>query len=108
MNSDRLKKLENYYKQDPNDPFIIYGLALEYEKRDLDKAVEFFDILLTKHPDYLPTYYKAAHLYWEEDQPEQARSIFERGIDLAKKQENVKILNELKAAFHNFQMENDY
>lgn len=108
MNSDRLKKLEDYYKQDPNDPFIIYGLALEYEKTDLDKAIEFYESLLNNYPDYLPTYYQAAHLFWGEDELEQARIIFQNGIDIATKQGNIKILNELKSAFHNFKMENDY
>ena len=106
MNSQRLQKLLNYYEQDPNDPFIIYGIALEYEKVNLQKAVEFYDLLLSAHKDYLPTYYQAAHLFWEEQEIEKAEEIFIKGIALAEEQQNQKILHELKNAYQNFQMEN--
>lgn len=107
MNSNRLQKLQDYYKSDPNDPFIIYALALEYEKVDLAKAIELYETLLEKFPEYLPTYYQVAHIYWDQEN-EKARDVFLKGIEVAEKQNETKTLNELKSAFTNFQMENDY
>lgn len=57
MNSERIKLLEQYVEDDPNDPFNLYALALEYQKQNPAKAGKLFELLLAKHPDYLPTYY---------------------------------------------------
>ena len=108
MNSPRLQKLMDFLKEEPNNPFLIYGVALELEKTDLSKAIEFYQQLLRDHPDYLPTYFQAAHLFWEEEETDMANDIFIRGIKLAEAQGNDKILKELKAAYYNFAMENGY
>ena len=108
MNSPRLQKLMDFLKEEPNNPFLIYGVALELEKTDLSKAIEFYQQLLRDHPDYLPTYFQAAHLFWEEEETDMANDIFIRGIKLAEAQGNDKILKELKAAYHNFSMEYGY
>lgn len=106
MNSQRLQKLHEFLKQEPDNPFLIYGLAIEYEKSDMLKAIELYELLLKDHPDYLPTYYQVAHIYWEQEENTKARNAFEQGIALAEKQNNSKAIQELKAAYFNFQMEN--
>jgi hypothetical protein len=58
MLTDRIMLLEEYLKEDPDDAFILYALALEYIKASShDKAGEYFVKLREKHPDYLPMYY---------------------------------------------------
>lgn len=108
MNSQRLQKLEKFYKEEPDNTFIIYALAMEYEKIDLSQALQYYEQLLDNHPEYLPTYYQVAHIYWEDEDIEKANEVFLKGIALAEKQKNEKTLHELKAAYHNFKMENDY
>lgn len=105
MNKARLEKLLDYYKNDPSDPFIIYGIANEYLDIDPKSALHYFELLLTIHKDYLPTYYMAAHLYAELDQSENAQSTFEKGINLAQIQNDTKALAELKNAYQNFLFE---
>ena len=105
MKSDRLRKLQEFYNEEPNNPFLIYGLAMEYEKIDLNKAIEYYLILLEDHPDYLPTYYQLGHIFWEQDELEKAEEIFKKGISLAQEQKNQKTLHELKSAHVNLQME---
>lgn len=107
MSNNRIEKLKEFYQQNPNDPFVIYGLALEYVKTDPDKAAEHFDILLQHHPDYLPTYYHAAALYAEMDQRTKAEYIYIKGIDLAELTNDQHTLRELKNAYTNFQYD-DY
>jgi Tfp pilus assembly protein PilF len=107
MNSQRLQKLEKFHKDEPDNEFIIYALAMEYEKINLSLALKYYEKLLKDHPGYLPAYYQVAHIYWEDEEIEKANDIFQKGIALAEEQDNQKTLHELKAAYHNFKIEND-
>jgi len=100
MTETRLQQLLRFYKEDPNDPFSLYGLALEYQKSDVKESERFFDLLLTIFPDYLPTYYHAAKLKASLGQSENALNIYKRGIDLSKKLNEQKTLQELQSAYN--------
>src|SRR6185369_7176875 len=97
MNSDRIKMLEQFVAEDPTDPFNHYALALEFAKSDKQKASEIFDKLILTNPDYVPAYYQAALLYLELNLNNEATIIIENGIVQAKKQNNLKAANELRA-----------
>lgn len=99
MSQSRLEILLGYYRTEPHDPFNLYALALEYSKHDLEKARQFFDLLLTDHPDYLPTYYHAARFYSELGDRDKAIIVYEKGIDLATKLKEQKTLRELRSAY---------
>jgi len=105
MNTNRIKLLESYIKDEPNDPFNTYALAMEYYDDAPEKAASLLIDLEKKHPSYLPTYYKAANLFWELEDFDHAKDFFEKGIELAQVQQNEKALGELKAAYLNFQFE---
>jgi tetratricopeptide (TPR) repeat protein len=98
MNSERIKTLEQWMKEDPSDPFNKYGLAIELSQLQPQKALTLFNELLTQHPDYLPTYYIAASFFSIQGDQGQAIKILEDGIELAKKQNNDKTLRELMSA----------
>jgi len=36
--NDRLEALEGYLKETPDDPFLLYGIAIEYLNTDLEKG----------------------------------------------------------------------
>jgi tetratricopeptide (TPR) repeat protein len=99
MATDRIRQLEQFYKEDPLDPFNLYALALEYLKSKPAKSQSFFERLLENHPDYLPAYYHAAKLYQELGEKEKAARIFKNGISLAEKLKDMKTLRELKSAY---------
>ena len=105
MDNARINKLKEFLESNPRDPFIHYGLALEFQKSDADAAREKFLELLQEYPDYLPTYYHAAHFFWEEENREKADEIFIAGIDLARSQNDANTLRELTNAYQNFQFE---
>lgn len=107
MNEARLAQLLAFLKDDPNDPFTTYAIATEYLKSDPDKARHYFEILLNNHPDYVATYYHAAHLYWDLDMHEEAVQTFEQGIATAQKQQEVLALRELRSAYEQYQFEVD-
>ena len=102
---NRLQILQDFYEQDPTDPFNIYGLALEYQKHDSLKSIDLFNVLMTNFKEYLATYYIAAKLHEEMGLEEKALVIYKNGILIAQSQKNTKTENELKNALINLEME---
>jgi len=102
MKNSLLENLIAFYEEDPDDPFNIYALALEYQKSDLGKAEVFFDILLDRHPDYLATYYNAGAFFAGLEKNEKAEIIYQKGIDLALNMKNTKTHQELLRAYRFF------
>ncbi len=99
--------LIKYMDDNPDDPFNIYALALEYLDLDVKISKSYFDKLLTNHPDYLPTYYHAANLYLELNNLEEAKKLYNKGIILAEKQGDINTLNELKNALNTLMLEDE-
>jgi tetratricopeptide (TPR) repeat protein len=102
MKNALLESLLSFYEEEPQDPFNIYALALEYQKSDLRQATLFFDKLLTEHPGYLPTYYHAAEFFTQLEIFEKAEEIYQKGIDLALLQKNTKTHQELVRSYRSF------
>lgn len=107
MNRERINQLEHFLKEDPNDTFSRYALALEYRQTDAACAEAHFNELLQHHPEYLPTYYHAASFFAELGRTEIAAAIYQKGIELARRQQNQHALRELSTAWQNFQFENE-
>jgi tetratricopeptide (TPR) repeat protein len=97
-----LDSLLRFYQDDPDDPFNVYALAIEYQKTDLKQSGRYFDMLLDKHPDYLPTYYHAAGLFAQLADLDKASQIYKRGIELASHLKNAKAQRELQGAYQQF------
>lgn len=105
MNSERLDQLLDFQKDDPNDPFIIYAIATEYIATNAKKALEYYELLLAQHADYLATYYHVAKLYADLEESEKAEAAFKKGIALAKSQNESLALRELQNAYMEFLFE---
>jgi len=105
MNSSRLERLKAFLKDEPNDPFTLYAIATEYRDNNPQKAMELFEDLLSKHENYLATYYHLADLYVDFDDRDKAEDLYVRGIALAKKQDNYLALRELQNAYNEFLFE---
>lgn len=97
-NPSRLEQLLEYYREDPNDPFNIYALAMEYMNSDLEKSLYYLEGLLKWHPNYLPAYYQAGQVYTELEKYEQALEAYSLGQKLADTLGNRKTLEELQRA----------
>jgi tetratricopeptide (TPR) repeat protein len=105
--NDRLEALQAFLKETPDDPFLLYGVAIEYLQIEEDKGVSLLEELLQSHPQYLPTYYKTAEVFVEREQYERAKEVYEAGIKLATQIGDNKILSELKSAYQNLLFELD-
>lgn len=106
MNEERVDQLKKFLSESPDDPFVKYALALEYIESNPDKSLLLFRDLLLNHSDYLPTYYHAADLLVELAEYDEAKEVFEKGIELSKKKKDQKTLAELQNAYQNFLFEN--
>lgn len=106
-NLERIKLLEQFSEEEPENPFNWYALALEYQDSDPEKTSKLFNKLLSYHNSYLPTYFPAAHFFADRDELKKAEKVFREGIKLARSQENEKAYRELQNAFQNFCFENE-
>lgn len=101
MTSTRLSKLLAFLEDTPNDPFIIYALATEYNAiNDKEKAYSFYLELTEKHPDYVGTYYHLGKLYEKDGQNEQAIKIYTKGMEVARNKRDMHAFSELQGAFN--------
>jgi tetratricopeptide (TPR) repeat protein len=96
--SERIQTLKKFLEDDPSDSFTLYALALEYVKIDPQKAMDTFHLLVADHREYLPTYYQLGKLYESLGQQENAAMTYEKGILIARKQNDLKTLHELASA----------
>ena len=99
----RVHQLLKFLEEEPNDPFNIYALALEYQKIDADKALTFFQLLVSEHADYVATYYHLGKLQEELGQKDEAIRTFETGIEKARSFHDNKALRELQSALGEIQ-----
>lgn len=107
MNVERLKKLEKFLESDPEDPFLLYAIAIEWISEDPEKTWSYFERLMTDHPDYIGTYFHAAKLQVSFGNRTDAEEIFKKGIEVAQNNNDVHSLRELKSAYNEFLYENN-
>ncbi len=103
----RIEMLKSFAEEEPENPFNFYALALEFIEYDRNSAELYFNKLLEEFPDYLPTYFHAAAFFADKGEILFSKSIYEKGILLAKSQKDEKALKEMKNSFQNFLFEND-
>ncbi|GAB3275330.1 hypothetical protein GCM10027347_48650 [Larkinella harenae] len=107
MNENRIELLRQYIEEQPDDPFNVYALAMEYRDEKPEQALQYLEKLLEQHPAYLPSYYHAAAIYAELERGEKAEEVYQRGIELARLQNNEKAVQELSRAYQAFQDDDD-
>jgi tetratricopeptide (TPR) repeat protein len=95
----RLQQIQEMLINEPCDSFLNYALAIEYAKlNDVKKAIEIIEALLKHDENYLGAYYQLGHYYEQLEQPDTAIKIYNKGIAIAKLQNNKKTLGELNEA----------
>ncbi len=82
----RKEKIEAQLADDPDDPFLRYGLAMEHVSAGSDAdAVRCFRGLLEKAPDYVPAYVQAGLALIRQGRDDEARAMLGTGIEVAQK-----------------------
>ena len=104
--TNRLEQLLELHREEPHDAFTRYAIALEYNARkDYTQAIDWFELLRTDEPEYVPTYYMLAGVYRALDQTAQAQAIYNAGLQAAKKAGDTHAFAELSAALEELEEE---
>jgi tetratricopeptide (TPR) repeat protein len=101
MQSTRLAKLLEFLESDPNDPFILYALATEYNSLDdVEQAFAYYLKLVAEHPEYVGTYYHLGKLYEKNDNSEAAIDVYQKGMIAARTKRDMHAFSELQGAYN--------
>lgn len=100
----RLQKLLKLLEKNPSDSFTRYAIALEHRSAgSLQKAVDLLGRLMQDDPDYLAAYYQLGKLYQELNDPETAKTVFEKGLEGARAAGDQHTADELLEAIEELQ-----
>ena len=103
---NRIEILNGFLRQDPNDSFSRYALAMEYVKAGQpDDARREFETVLAKDPDYVATYYQLAGFYRTLGLKQEAEKTYRAGIAVASKAGDAHTQSELEGALESLLME---
>lgn len=94
----RVEMLTQFLKENPNDSFARYGLAMEHSKAgDAERALQEFSKLLEVNPDYTAGYFMAAQTLAKTGKVEEARKMLTDGIASAARTGNAHAKSEMQA-----------
>ena len=98
MNEQRFEALKIMLNDNPNDPFALYGLALEYKSDgDLDSAKPLLEKSIQVDPTQIYAYYQLAEVLIGLDEIDSAIDILQQGIEVAEDARDSKAIHELEA-----------
>ena len=102
MSLSRLEALKKFLKDDPNDTFTHYAIALEYvSMRRFPDAIIEFEEVVRLDPSYIPGYHQLGLLFGEIDRVEDARKTLEKGIQVAAKSDDLHARDVMQEALDN-------
>ena len=97
---DRIEKLKDFLRTEPDDPFIKHALALEYLKLgDTVTARRMLEEVLTKDPGAVGSYYQLGKVLEGMGEMRLARDWYEKGMAAAKAAGERRAYNELQSAY---------
>lgn len=93
----RIEELESMLDQQPEDPFLIYALAREYEKNQVTmQALLMYEHLITEHPKYIATYYHYAKLLYQAGNRKEAKRMLLKGIEYGEEVKDLHAVSEMR------------
>ena len=108
MENNRIKQIKTFLLDTPDDPFLNYALAIEYlSLNEVENSKRIFELLIDKSPEYSATYYHYGKLLIAENKKEEAKLIFERGIEIANKNKELHAVAELRTILNELLYDED-
>lgn len=97
MTNNRLQTLLDLNHQNPDDSFINYALAKEYESlENFEMAEKKFKEIMTKDPDYVGMYYHFGKMLWNLMRDDESVEVLDQGIEVAERIGDKHALGELR------------
>ncbi|MDZ7878747.1 MAG: tetratricopeptide repeat protein [Saprospiraceae bacterium] len=95
----RLDKLFSFLEGQPDDAFLLFAIAKEYESAGDDtNALDYYQKLQQTTPQYVGLYYHLGKLFERKGESHNALSTYKSGIEVAQKERDFHALSELKGA----------
>ena len=97
--SERLRQLQQMLQRQPDDPFLLYGMAMEHKKAgDASQALEYLGRVTQKDPNYCYAYYQRGLVHESQGNTEAARRAYREGLDAADRAGDAHARGEIEAA----------
>jgi thioredoxin-like negative regulator of GroEL len=91
--------IEDLLREDPDDSFTRYALALELEKEErVEEAILEFQEVATRDPGYVPVYYQLGRVLARAGRIDEAREVYARGVQAARSANDDKTRAEIQEA----------
>jgi|LNFM01.1.fsa_nt_gb hypothetical protein len=98
-NAKRLAALEKMVAAGAKDPFVHYGLALEYRSADRkEDALAVFSTMREQFASYVPQYLMAGQMLIDLGRKDEAKQVLQAGIDAARAARDSHATGELESA----------
>jgi len=93
----RKERILSLLESDPEDDFLLFALAKEFENENLlEESINTFQKLLQIHPNYIGAYYHLAKALDETQKKAEALLIIKEGMERAKSLKDLHSLAELQ------------
>ena len=97
--SDKLPKLQAMLEKQPNDPFLLYAIAMEFKNaNEPAKAIALLEKCLAADPNYCYAYFQRGQIYEITGDLESAKRSYTDGIAAAKRAGDAHAESELQGA----------
>jgi len=94
-----MRQLLKMLEREPEDAFLLYGLALEHKKAgNLSDAIPLLDRVITLDPGYCYAFHQKGLIYESLDERENARKAYRDGIAAARKKGDDHAAREIEGA----------
>ena len=94
-----MRQLQQMLQRQPDDPFLLYGLAMEHKKAgDAAQALEYLGRVTQKDPNYCYAYYQRGLVHESQGDTEAARRSYRDGLEAADRSGDAHARSELEAA----------
>jgi tetratricopeptide (TPR) repeat protein len=95
----RMQQLHRLLEKTPSDPFLLYGIALEYKKSaDFPHALEYLDKTIAADAGYCYAYFQRGQVYESMGNIDSAKKTYLDGIEAAGRKGDAHARSELEGA----------
>ena len=99
MSNTRLQKLLEFIKEEPEDVFLKYALAMEYlGLKDFENAKNYFEDVIKVDKNHVAAYYQLGKIFESLNDETSAISIYEKGMEAAKLKNDTRSIREIRTA----------
>lgn len=102
--TNRLQYLNQLLESSPNDSFVLFALAKEYESSGNNaQALSFYLRLKEADPVYVGLYYHLGKLYEQQEDFSNALLTYKQGIEISRQTGDRHAMSELQGALLNLE-----